>query len=383
MAAGYECNAGIRSSTRYRRAGWLGIWILVLSTALVVPASTFAQRQRVRSHIYLPPTRGATVLSTYIDAQARYVAAMGDCLESQAIARNLHAEALDKELDNAVKWVETYFERRALNRAYRAKENPGYLDRLKKQQAIKQDKVIQLPDEIRRGDVTQELNWMLNRIADTQLAYEAFFGGDDGALSAQIDCPLSPEDAQHIWLKQAGAKHGQNLPFRAADAEVLDEDWPVVFRAPEFQAARRSFEQARDQALKELQTKKQMQWETFKQLRGALDDLKTQLERKYPNSYRESTMRGQDYVLLYLNGQRFLKGMAASVLRALETNRMESFDQSDAFKGDSLFDLIRHMCHRGLVFSEPKAGDESTYQMLFTTMRHVYSNFQSNDYHSR
>ena len=59
----------------------------------------------VRDHIFLPPTRGATALSSYIHAQANLIAATGDYLEASAIARRHHAEAASQEIKNSVEWV--------------------------------------------------------------------------------------------------------------------------------------------------------------------------------------------------------------------------------------------------------------------------------------
>jgi len=92
-------------------ARWLVVAVVLWISA--VGLAVGAESPPARGHIFLPPTRGATVLSTHIDAQARYIAAVGDFLESRAIARRIEADAFDREMDNALKWVETYFERLA------------------------------------------------------------------------------------------------------------------------------------------------------------------------------------------------------------------------------------------------------------------------------
>ena len=62
----------------------LSLWV---GMCLVPAAAVSAQDERPREHVYLPPVSGATPLSTVIDAQAHYLVAYGDCLESMAIAR--------------------------------------------------------------------------------------------------------------------------------------------------------------------------------------------------------------------------------------------------------------------------------------------------------
>lgn len=330
-----------------------------------------------RGHIFLPPTRGATVLSTYIDAQARYIAAVGDFLESEAIARRHRAEAVDREMDNALKWVETYFERRALNKAYRLKEDPTYIERARKQRELKKDVILNYPDEVQKGEPSAKLNWLLNEIANSSLAYAAIYGSDDRYLDSEIDLTLLWGDSNHIWLTEVAAL-GQKIPFRASDAKVFDEDWPLAFRDAEFEPARNAFSAAMARGLVEISTDGEIRPATFAEMRQAVDGLRTQLERTYPKEKRKS-MRGQDWVLLYDQGRRFVDSQAATVMRAAATNRMETFDGSNRFDGDSVFDLIRHMCHRGLIFAPQKTGDEPTYNKLLDAMVRIYREFQSLD----
>ncbi len=366
------CGAGLalgRPARRRAMAMAVVVWIAAVCCAVG------AESPPARGHVFLPPTRGATVLSTYIDAQARYIAAVGDFLESRAVARRIEADAFDREMDNALKWVETYFERRALNKAYRLKEDPTYLERARKQREVKKDVTLNYPDEIKKGEPSVKLNWLLNEIANTSLAYAAIYGADDRYLDSEIDLQLLPGDADHIWLTEVAAL-GQKVPFRASDAKVFDEDWPLVFRAAEFEAARRAFADATGKALGEIRRDGAISPQTFGEMRQAVDGLRTQLERAYPKEKRQS-MRGQDWVVFYDQGRRFVDSQAATVMRAAATNRMETFDGSNRFDGDSVFDLIRHMCHRGLIFAPQKTGDEPTYHKLLDAMVRIYKEFQS------
>lgn len=354
------------------KIGYLSIGIAVLFAMLGIGANR-AYAQPVRPHIYLPSTRGATATSTYIDAHARHIVAVGDFLESAAIARRHHAAAADKEMDNSIKWVETYFKRREINRAYRRKENPPYLDKVAHREKVKDRRVRDLPLEVLKGDVTDELNWLLDRLATASLAYDAIYGSNDEYVDSEIDQKLPPLDIQHIVLTDGGKKNGQKLTFRAHDAKVLDDRWPVAFRAPEMRAARERFERARDKGLKEIRANKELSYTTWTEMKDALNDLAVQLVRKYPLEYRKYGPF-QEW-LLYDNGRRFIKAQVLAVHRAMATNRLETFDGSNRFTGDSVFDLIRHMCRRGLNFSTPEAGDGPTYEKLLIAMRHIYLDF--------
>ena len=82
---------------------------------------------------------------------------------------------------------------------------------------------------------------------------------------------------------------------------------------------------------------------------------------------------------MYHNGKRFLQSQELAILRAMSTNQVEAFDGSNRFAGDSVFDLIRHLCLRGLQYSKPEAGDEPTYKKLLIAMRHIYLQFYPDD----
>lgn len=186
---------------------------------------------------------------------------------------------------------------------------------------------------------------MLNQIASNSMAYSATFGSDDRYLNSTGDLQLLPGDADHIWLTEVAAR-GQSVPFRAGDAEVLKEDWPLVFRDPGFAPAREAFERAKARALAEIGgDRRQVSWETLAEMRQAVDGLSAQLERKHPREERKK-MHGQDWGIFYDQGRRFVQSLAASVMQVAATNRMETFDGSNRFQGDSVFDLIRHMCRR-------------------------------------
>jgi len=341
------------------------------STRLAVLFATFAvganwvYAQPVRPHVYLPPTRGATVTSTYIDAQARRIVATGDFLESAAIARKIHSEAADKEMENHTKWVNTFFKARELNRMYRRRENPSYIEKLEKREKVQDRLTRDLPEEVLKGDVTDELNRLLTKLD--------IYGSGDDYVDSELDRDLSPEDIRHIVLTDGGTKNGQKLTFRAHDAKVLSDRWPVAFRAPEMRSARERYEKACDKARNEIQKDGELSYTTWGEMKQALNDLSVQLIRKYPKDYRKYAPFQE--CLFYYDGERFLKAQVLAVHRAMVTNQIEAFDGTNQFRGDSVVELIGHMCRRGLHFSKPEAGDGPTYRRLWLTMRRIYLDF--------
>ena len=112
----------------------------ILAAGSISPRAV-AQPIAHHGHIWLPPSWGATPLSSVIHAQASYLASAGYFLEQEAIARRHHALAAKQEMENALQWVDTYFEMRERNRAWRARENPNHLVREKKHQESLRDQI--------------------------------------------------------------------------------------------------------------------------------------------------------------------------------------------------------------------------------------------------
>lgn len=336
-------------------------------------------------HIALPPQYGATVMSTIIFAQASYIAAVGDFLESAAIARRHHAIAAEHEMRNAVLWVQTYFERRALNRAYRMKENPPYLD--KEEYRLSQQKrlIEKLPQNVVAGDVTHEINWMLREMSAASMAYQLMPGAQSLADSV-LDQKLDAGDVHHIRLtdgaKVGGSKEvraggpmvGQVIVFRADAADPTATRWPRALRKREFDEPWQHFEDALKAAAREIADRGELSREKEESLMESIDRLSAVFNSVYPA--KENAQSPQKY-LVYSGGKRYLQSLAGGVLRLLETNDTRVFDGSYRFTGDSVVDLLQHLSRYGLEFAPPEAGDEGTYKRLFFVVRGIYESMAS------
>ncbi|HVA46995.1 MAG TPA: hypothetical protein VNH11_11560 [Pirellulales bacterium] len=326
-------------------------------------------------HISLPPQYGATVASTIIFAQASYIAAVGDFLESAAIARRHNAIAAEHEMRNSVLWVQTYFERRALNRAYPLKENPAYLDKEESRQKQQKRLIEKLPQNVIAGDVTHELNWMLRELAAASMAYQ-LMPGPQSLADSVADQKLDSGDVHHIRLtdgaKVGGSKAvraggpmvGQVIAFRADAADPTATRWPRALRTREFDEPRRRFEEALKGAAREIGQTGQRSREKEEALMAAIDRLSAVFNGVYPA--KENAQSPQTY-LVYQGGKRYLQSLAGGVLRLLETNDAHVFDGSYRFTGDSVVDLMNHLCRYGLGPGKggpgkgPGKGDKSHY----------------------
>jgi hypothetical protein len=341
--------------------------IVVLSVALA-PGRLSAQTA-VRGHVWLPRTQGATVLSTYIDAQARRAVAMGDFLESAAVARKINLEADRMAMENSVMWVETYFERRKLNRQYRDAERVSYRE---SQTTISNNLHRRIANKERSGNQTDELNYMLGRLLADATAYNAIFM-DTLQVEPNLDLTLTPNQLTHVLLKERSGTTGAR-PFRATDPQLMDDPWPKVFQRPEFEQVRDRYDAARNAAIAEIKAGA-LTPQKLEQLQFALKEVQKKFDQVYVWESMKDLIDIKTFVAFKDSGQSFLRAQAAGSLRAFVLDDLASYSQQLLFDGDSLVDLLRHCAQHDLVFADPQADGQSTYSQIYDNLRQIYLSY--------
>ena len=158
----------------------------------------------VRGHVFLPRTEGATVLSTHINAAANRLVALGDFMESAAIARQINLESDRIAMENSLLWVETYFERRKMNREYR---DEARIDYKESQQIRMQERHHRIDSRDMSDDLVGDLNYMLAALIRDQNAYAAIFLGAEPHMTA-IDQSLGPNEVTQIILEETSGPEG-------------------------------------------------------------------------------------------------------------------------------------------------------------------------------
>jgi hypothetical protein len=299
---------------------------------------------------------------------------MGEFLESASIARRNDAIAAEQEMRNSLQWVTTYFERRELNRAYRQAENPGYLATEEKRQEVLNKRITKLFQDVLRGDVTKEMNWLLHELAGMTLPYQ-YLPEDLAKPDSAFDTKLGKDDLHKIMLTDGGREGGRMLTFPADTARVLDTPWPRPLRDPEFEKERKGFEAARDKMLAD-RTKGQKNWKNDKKVMEACDALRCKFESIHP---REKRIESYESFAKYRVGQRYLKSLASEVMRAITTQDELVFQGNYRFEGDNVFELVQHMCQNGLEFAPPQPGGEGAYRSLFESLRKIYLHLGADD----
>ena len=341
------------------RAGCFACLCLVISWARMI----YAQDTQPQGQISLPPAFGGTPYSFGVEAEAKYVAAQGAFLESAAIARKINAEAVAKEIQNSVEYVDAYFKRQELNKQWREKlkspQHETYLEHEKKLKEVMGLRIDQYFNDTLKGDVTRELNYLLQELYFVQYMSP----GDLDPLDSQLTKP----QLNQIWLTDGGPANSK-LVFNLGNGGMLNNPWPYVLRGKEFAAQRTEFEVSRDALVKEIQEQGQAGPDNGERLRKSVIQLWAALETTYP---QERRMEPADF-LEYSSAKGFLQSLLVQVDRALKTNDSSAFNGALNFKGDTLLGLLQHMSKLGLTFDRPRPGGEALYHSLFMSMRKLY-----------
>lgn len=338
----------------------------ICCAALLAPLAVLAAASHATAQVVVTYPRSIVdSIAAKIEADADFLRAMGDASVSFAEARKIRAEAYEKELDNVLKYAQTYWARRDLYEAEKLERYVHPLERRRIRDSNTWKRLKDHPDlnvaAIPDGDA---LNFLLDRLSGTVLAYS--LSDLNPKLLDQLK--LSDETLHRLRLEQQ-LPNGRSLVFRADKGDALDVDWwPFALRDEELAPLRDGFVQARDLTVEEANRGTPTS-ATLKALMRALDALDAAFRGKYTTERRFDSINAFDH---YRTAERFLQSLAGEIHLIQESGDARVFDGSLKFEGDNLFALLTHMSRHGLHFAPAQPGDESAYHELFRMMRDVY-----------
>jgi hypothetical protein len=292
-----------------------------------------------------------TAYSANMHSNADFVRAVGSLRVDTAIARTIHADAYAKELNNAKLEVQVYFERKLMNRAYRAMLNP--------KRPPPSSPGAALFEKLSKGNFCKEMNWLLLALFQKRMYDDAAF---TEAVSQDAVSDLDVAMLERLWFTDH-PEHG--VRFRA-NSIPLNDDWPALLQTPAFEQERRNFVKARDEALEQTKKNGSVDAAGNENLQRAQEEL----DRKFHDEYgsklgKPGEARANDYVV----ASGFLRSLRFQVCRFVRSG----FQQGDYhFRGDHLGELVDFMGSRGLYFDKPQPGDEGAYQAIFVKMQGMY-----------
>jgi len=330
--------------------------------------SAFAQVTYGRRNwaVYQSP---ATPLSAEIHATADLVRAYGEATVDDAAAREIRSRAVRQEIQNSVDFVRAYWERRSINEAERLKRYVSPLQRAKNQNAKTWERLRDHPEL--NGPAIAEgtaLNFLLNRLASSALAYQLTSTSRAGELKQSDELKLNEEVLHRLRLKR-DSTDGKAVIFRADEGVALAIDWwPYALRGEEFTRERRDYEQARAAVVLAGRNGIDAHAEIGKLLK-AYDQLDAAFRKQ---NDRESRLKNQAAFRHYTTGRRFLQALAGEVLQFQVAGGARALEDNMQFHGDHLIALLTHMSRNGLEFAPAVPGDEAAYRRVFQMMRDVY-----------
>jgi hypothetical protein len=331
------------------------------------------------SHIQLPASRGATVLSTYLNGYAANRLAAGSYLESAATANliNGHARLAHIEADRAsvkyhVERVTAFFDLRRMNKEYRRELNPLMHERDAKADQLMDSLITDRPEYVLKHlDITGRLNWMFERLSirlytNELLNNSEIFGGSDFSQE------LSLFQIQQIYLESTERIDGHRIRTQLVDTNSGHQQLPPVFSMPALRDPSDNYIAFRQYILNALkdenpETPSFQQWtaiyNSLERLERSLSAAISVEERTIPSAFHD-----------YLSGKRFIKSQAAAMMFVHRTGRGEQLIGGDIFDGQTIGELLNFMVHRGLQFGRPETGGRSSYETLFYMLRTAYLN---------
>ena len=326
---------------------------------LFVEQSCWSQPAPSREHVFLPPTFGATASSLQIEAQARYLVARGDLMESAAIARRIHADAFAKEIENSVYYIEKYIEAKKLKHELWKLNNPDRYQRVENRQKLIKDRMEHQFQEVLGGDRTEMLNWLLVKLSNSAVSVHNDFVQ---LPMGEADGKIQPEDLALIRFSDG------RLSFSAGDHEVLKTSWPYALLAPAFDEARNEYESARDVFVRKLGVGGTLEYQSARRLVKAVDGLLVMLDQVYPVGKRSE----KEHIANYVTASRYLRNLAMETHHAIRDGDVSIQHRDLHFEGGTVLELVKHMNRTGLTFADPKPPGERVYRSLLNEMRNLY-----------
>ncbi|GEM_PF-6882598 len=328
------------------------------------------------------------------DAIAQRVEAQADMIRSQgeawkdlqqgnlyyAKAREKLAEAVDRELDNWLKHVRVYYERREARERGKMAMLDVYMERTDQKIKLREERDSRVletfdTDRKRSGAAVAKgvaLNAFLDVFYRTPLSYGIELSP---SMRESIGSRMDLDDQMLHDLRVRGRNRGGGtLVFRPGDAAGMDLDWwPAALRDPAFDLPRQRVERARE-TIVALAGDEERQGDVgaIAELEQAVGELSRSFFKSYPPNKRQQFTTGE-FAKVH-QAEDFLARLDHDVRRISETGsaaalRGVAFDR--ATDGRDMSSFVTWMIRNGLQFEESLPGEEASYEKAFAMMREL------------
>ncbi|MGY8770825.1 MAG: hypothetical protein ACKVH8_20635 [Pirellulales bacterium] len=342
------------------------LFVLAISFGLSSPTVSVAQRSRT---VYVNQYSAYPWVGS-VYAQAALIRSQGEAAVDYQTARNLAAEAFDKELDNALKTVKIYFERRAVRDAEVLK---NHLDEADKQKEAELRRIVDHPDLSGEAEVNgKALNSLKKSLSNSILSFSYIEGDYPGIdqLISQFD--LTTNDLSKIQLRLRNT--GGNSPIFSADTGQIQSLtwWAFLLRDQKFFNYRTDLNQQMTAIIKHAQSNGDIP----NTMLDTLHNTVLEFSQKFLEPYTYRTIFDPAVFRQKNAAELHLRGLDRMVQRMKEAGKSDGTlvinDYSPTVDGKNLTSLLAYMVRNGVEFAPPEPGDESVYQKLFEMNKTLY-----------
>lgn len=311
----------------------------------------------------------------HADAYARY--AEGNYYYAEA--RKKIAEAVSMELDNYLKYAETYYNRRIERERSKLEIAEIYEERKDKYGEYRKNakerllKAILTDRERNAGSGQSDvaLNKLLYALAETPVAYGIDLGD---SISNQVESrmKLSPSDLRLIQIKSPGSQKQTVSLTQKAGMDL--SWWPDHLRQDTFATERNRLHEAMQAANRFAGVEGQMDFEVLNELNLAFAGLSQKYMKMYPPSRKKQLSTAE--TLQYIRTDDFLTRLFQDIQRMRDTGRVDVMGNSKPFDPDrdgaNAATLATWMLRNGVSFGPPLKGNESAYSRVFSNFADLY-----------
>ncbi|MFO7902144.1 MAG: hypothetical protein ACQESR_14170 [Planctomycetota bacterium] len=323
-----------------------------------------------------------TALSSAIHSQADLMRAQGRRAVDFAAARLLVADAVDKELDNWLKHLRTYWQRNIeyeqnrikLNQVRQVAKDQRLNDR--RWQKSRAWERIKNNSELNKAAIEngKALNFLLDRLANTVGTYD--IARLEGAESPEAfsDLQLTENQLHALRLSQTGVRGGK-LFFRADGSSNVDlQWWPYKLRGDELKAEREAYMKARRDVFQQVKEGGELEVEQLERLKKAFGELSKAFYEHYVA--REEAEAGWETFRQFYAARSFIQALDAEIARLESAGDGRVLQVQEGFppekEGSDIMGLLAYMNRNGLRFAQAQPGDEPAYHSVFRMMRDIY-----------
>lgn len=306
-----------------------------------------------------------------IFGQAELIRAQGEAAVDYQTARAIAADAYDKELDNALKTVEIYFERRALRDAKVLKNHLDEAD-TRKEKAMR--RLVDHPDLTGEGITNGAgLNTMKEALRSSVLSFD-YLNDDIEVAQLMARFQLTPDDLSKINLKLTNVR-GETGVFQADTGKLGSfQWWPHLLQNEKFKEDREKIESN----LEQVRQAASQQTEIDPILIDKLENSILQLANKFLQEVdgQEMARKGVADYYLYRESEQHLQSLSHAARRLKRVGKADGAlvinGYNPSVDGKNLTSLLSYMVRNGVEFAPPEPGNENTYQKLFEMAKSLY-----------